>query len=345
MANTVRCFVSGSVYSLFLSFLLHVLLINASPTAVVLTERNGPSFPTFPQNLQGRIQKGQYLKKLFPLNEQTATLFNGGKTVASPFKDPSALKLNGWTRYIYWFPYTKNTGDPEPRLKWPDPVVPPGYRLSVSPTPTYGPELDEAFADKRHPVDQTKGASYTYRHDKKFGPKKEKATFSSYSNVLVPASGAFIFDLDSSPKFSKEAWNLGNVPELQKVSDIAFFQWIDACRAKNVDPKALKLMFISHVANYETYSLVKDVLFYTGYTRVPPFAEKIVFSMESLQGQAILGSVWGSALSFMLIQHKKELGLKKITEVAIWGLRNGFNLPTNDELVGTMEMRFIVEDA
>ncbi|KAK2028607.1 hypothetical protein LX32DRAFT_719854 [Colletotrichum zoysiae] len=322
MANANRYFLSGSVRSFLLWFLLHVLLINASPTALVPTQRNGLSFPT---GFQGRIEKGRHLIKLFPLDEEKAAEFNEGVSVASTFKDPSALKLNGWSRYIYWFPFKKNTGDP----------------------PGYDHDLDNAFADSKYPVDQTKAGVYHYRHDRKFGKnKKKKPTYSSYANVHVPASGAIIFDSDFSPETRQKEYGLGDVPELHRLSDVAFFQWMDACKAKNVDPKSLKVMFVSHVINLETYNIVVDALLTDWHRMMPSFANKVVFSMETKQGQAILGSKWGSALSWMLIQHKKELGLKKIKEVAVWGLRNGFVLPEkSDLLVGTLEMRFVVEDA
>ncbi|KAK2056645.1 hypothetical protein LY76DRAFT_659246 [Colletotrichum caudatum] len=345
MAKSNRYFVLGSVRSLFLWFLLHVLLINASPTALVPTERRASAFPKFAPGYNGRIEKGQYFNKLFPLNEEKAAEFNGGVTVASPFKDPSALKSNGWTRYIYWYPFKKNTGDP--RSPWRPKYIDRAWRLGlrISKSPEYGHDLDNAFAERAHPVDQREAATYTYRHDRKFD-KNKKPTYSHYANVHVPASGAIIFDNDFSPETFQKEWKLGDIPKLHRVSDVVFFQWIDACKTKNVDPKSLKVMFISHVLNPETYNIVVDALWSAGHRRMPNFANKVVFSMDTPEGQAILGSTWGSALSYMLIQHKKELGLKKITEVAVWGLRLGFTLPTErDRIVGTMEMRFVVEDA
>ncbi|KAK2008560.1 hypothetical protein LZ32DRAFT_631571 [Colletotrichum eremochloae] len=345
MANTFHRFALRSVCSSFLLFLLHVLLINASPIASVPTKQNELSFPTFDQSFQGRVEKGQYLKKLFPLDEEEATQFNGGVTVASRFKDPSVLKANGWTRYIYWFPYEKNTGDRPPRFRFLTPI-PEGFDLEIPKQPTYEHDLNNAFADTDHPVDKTKAGVYHYRHDRRFGTfKNKKPTFASNANVLVPASSAIIFDDDTSPEAMKKYWKLGSVPKLHRVSDIAFFQWMDACKAQNVNPKSLKLMFVSHVINYETYKVVVDALVETGHKRMPAYTDRIVFSMDSRQGQAILGSTWGSALSWMLIQHKKELGLKKITKVAVWGAKLGFPLPLSHGRVGTMEMKFIVEDA
>ncbi|KAK2035820.1 hypothetical protein LZ31DRAFT_485655 [Colletotrichum somersetense] len=352
MANANRYFLSGSVCSFFLWVLLHVLLTNASPTALVPTQRNGLNFPTFGPEYRGRVEKGQYFNKLFPLDEEKAAEFNGGVSVASPFKDPSALELNGWTRYIYWFPFRENTGDPQPNRKFK--FTDPAWRLGlkISKEPGYDMSLWNAFTASDHPVDRTKAGVYHYRHDRKFGitrkfgiERKMKPTYSSYANVHVPASGAIIFDNDTSPEAMKNELKLGDVPELHRLSDIAFFQWMDACRTKKVDPKSLKLMFVATVTNVETYNVVVDALLTAKYLWMPNFAQKVEFSMDTRQGQAILGSKWGSVLSWMLIQHKKELGLKKITKVAVWGLGDGFLLPTNGEVVGVLEMRFIVEDA
>ncbi|WQF90238.1 hypothetical protein CDEST_15252 [Colletotrichum destructivum] len=321
MANTPSSSLLGNIRYLLLFFLLHVLLINASPTAALVpTKRNGVRFLTFDQSYEGRVKKGQYFNKLFPLEDEKAA------------------------EYIFWYPYKKNTGDVQPLFKFTDSAVK-RLKLEILKVPEYGTDLDNAFADKYHQVDQTKAGVYNYRHDRKFGKDKKKPTMSSYSNVLVPASGAIIFVDNFSPTARNQEWNIGNVPELDKLSDIAFFQWIDACKTKNVDPKTLKLMFISHVVHDATYKIVVDALREAGHKRMPSYAKKIVFSMEAKQGQAILGSVWGSALSWMLIQHKTELGLKKITEVAVWGLRLGFALPETNTLVGSMNMRFTVKDA
>ncbi|KAF0316628.1 hypothetical protein K4K61_006620 [Colletotrichum sp. SAR11_59] len=348
MANAIHSFGSGSVRSLFLWFLLHVLLINASPTprdTIVLTKRARAPFPTFAQDYDGRVQKGQYLNDLFPLDDAKAAEYNGGASVASPYQDPSVLKPNGWTRYIFWYPFEQDSGDVEaPFGAVTDPAFD-NMGLSIDKTPGYDNNLDNAFADTDHPVDETEAGEYYYRHDREFGQGK-KPTMASYSNVLVPASGAFIFDEDYSPSFRKSDWGLGDVPDLDTMSDVAFFQWIDACKAKNIQPNTLKLIFVSHCTNQKTYDIVVEALKATKYNKVPSYADKAVFGMDTPEGQAILGTVWGSATSWMLIQHKKELGLKKIKEVAIWGLGNGFAFEEEPEgEVANLNMRFVVEDA
>ncbi|TDZ68244.1 hypothetical protein CTRI78_v002290 [Colletotrichum trifolii] len=239
MTNAVCSPVLGSVRSLFLLFLFHVLFTNASPTDLVHNERREVAFPNFDQGYEGRVRKGQYFNLLFPLDEGKAAEFNGGVTVASPFQDPSALKPNGWRRYIYWFPFEKNSGDAEPFFKFPSAAVR-RLKLEITKEPEYGTDLDKAFADADYPVDKTKAGVYHYRHDRKFDNGKKNPTMSSYSNVLVPASGAMIFVDDFSPTARQKEWKLGTVPALDKLSDVAFFQWIDACKAQMVDPKTLK---------------------------------------------------------------------------------------------------------
>ncbi|TEA20698.1 hypothetical protein C8034_v008138 [Colletotrichum sidae] len=350
MANTIHSFGSGSVRSLLLWLLLHVSLISASPTPTtrdtpVLVERARAKFPTFAPDYEGRVKKGQYLIDLFPLDDEKAAEYNGGDPVYSPYQDASALKPNGWTRYIFWYPHEEDTGDVEaPFGEVTDPAFD-GLGLAIDKTPGYDDNLDDAFGDKDHPVDQEQAGEYYYRHDREFGEGK-KPTMASYSNVVVPASGAFIFDEDFSPTARKRDWKQGDVPELDTMSDVAYFQWTDACKVKKVDPKALKLLFVSHVAHQGTWEIVRDALKEDKRPSVPNYANKAVFAMDSRQGQAILGSTWGSALSWMLIQHKKELGLKKITEVAVWGLGNGFGF--EDDVEGetaNLNLRFVVADA
>ncbi|KAL0943626.1 uncharacterized protein CTRU02_201513 [Colletotrichum truncatum] len=327
MANTIPSFGSASFRSLFWWLLLHVILIGASPTPNnVLTKRVRTEFREFANDYEGRVEKGQYLRDLFPLDDEKAAEYNGGKSVVSPFQDPVAVTRNGWSTYIFPYPF-----DQKGALD-----------------PSYGNILDAAFADKDLPVDQKESTVYYYMHNRRFlkdGQFKEQPTKAVYSNVVVPASGAFIFDENYSPKYRQGQLKEGDIPDLDTLSDIAYFQWRDGCQVKSVPTNSLKVIFRSHISHKGTYDYVVQALEEADYKRVPGWADKAVFSMESRQGQAILGTVHGSGTAWMLIQHKQALGLKKISEVAVFGHGTGFDFKQDPNgKYANLNLRFTIED-
>ncbi|GJD00298.1 WD domain-containing protein [Colletotrichum higginsianum] len=326
MANAIHSFGAGSLRSLFLLFLIHATLIGASPTLNnVLAERAKVKVPEFENNYEGRVKKGQYLSDLFSLSDEEAAKKNDGVSLASPFQDPVAVTRNGWVKYIFWYPF-----DQENALD-----------------PSYDNILDKAFEDKDLPVDKTESAVYYYWHNRIFFKDGDfrLPTKAMYSNVVVPASGAFIFDQNKSPTHRKGELKKGVVPDLDTLSDIAYFQWRDGCETKKLDPKGLKVIFRSHISHRGTYDIVVQALKDAKFEHVPGWDKKAVFSMDSREGQAILGTVHGSGTAWMLIQHKEALGLKKITEVAVFGHGDGFDFNNDPEKeYANLNLRFTIKD-
>ncbi|KAJ0382007.1 hypothetical protein COL922a_013411, partial [Colletotrichum nupharicola] len=58
-------------------------------------------------------------------------------------------------------------------------------------------------------------------------------------NVVNPSAGAFIFDENMSPRYVVKEYGLGTVPDMDTLSDFAFFEWLEGCQYKNLDPKDL----------------------------------------------------------------------------------------------------------
>ncbi|TQN67540.1 hypothetical protein CSHISOI_07912 [Colletotrichum shisoi] len=311
MANVIHPFGSGSFRSFFLLlFLLRAALISASPTpSDTLTRRAKIETPEFGQDYNGRVEKGQYLRDLFPLSNEEAAKKNKGVSLASPFQDPAAVVRNGWSKHVFWYPFDQKNALP----------------------PSFGDVLDKAFEDKDLPVNKTESAVYAYWHNKDFVKDDElrRPTRAIYSNVVVPASGAFIFDTNKSPTSKKSDLKKG----------------LDACETKKLDPKGLKVVFRSHVTHKGTYEIVLRALKDAKFGHVPRWDKKAVFSMDSREGQAILGTVHGSGAAWMLIQHKEALGLKKITEVAVFGHGSGFDFNGDSTTKhANLNLRFTIKD-
>ncbi|KAJ5001158.1 hypothetical protein K4K48_001686 [Colletotrichum sp. SAR 10_66] len=351
----------GSLGPKGLRFLLSLLfiqatVISASPTPTTggestnninslrepLSKRVQGQFPDFPSNYNGRVQKGAYLKSLFPLSDSAAKQQNSGVTVATPWQDPRAVERWGWTRQMTWAPFsTEDTGSDS------------GFDSDsedyeeFDTSPGFGNLLDVTFADPRYPVDPAENGLSTYMHANNFykrdGTSVGAATGASYQNVLNPRSGAIIFDRNFSPRFQIEKNGIGDVPDLEQLSDMVYFQWLDSCQAKGIHPSNVKLIYRSNVTYRPSFNVVLQALYNKGHQFVPGWNDRVILSMDTDEGLAILGSTHGAGAALFLIQHKAALGNKKITEVTVWGGTRGFAFNADPEYAG-LSLRFTVSD-
>ncbi|KAF4920847.1 hypothetical protein CGCVW01_v006511 [Colletotrichum viniferum] len=219
--------------------------------------------------------------------------------------------------------------------------------------------LSEAVGDSAFPVDEKNGAVYYYDYDKEFKQadgEMGQPSLGSYSNVVNPAAGALIFDVNMSPTYAVKEYGLGAVPDMDMLSDFAFFQWLLGCQAKKVDPKSLKVVFRAHITYGPTYNLVLQALKDAGQKRVPGWSDRATFKMGTREGDAILGSTHGAGTAWMLIQHEDVLGVKEITEAVVWGMvqpksladtpgpAEGFEFDA-DRGPSVLSIRFTIKDA
>ncbi|KAF4774530.1 hypothetical protein HER10_EVM0000644 [Colletotrichum scovillei] len=350
MSSTSHSFGASGLRLLLSWAVLQVALVGASPTPVArpdtlpypdeepLAKRVVGQFPSFPNDYSGRVQKGVYLRTLMPLSDAEATRHNRGVSVASPWQNQAAVEQWGWTREINWAPFNTNGGD-----EFSDGDDFDQFETS----PGFGNLMDDVFADPSHPVDPMENGLSTFLHANDFTLRDGswgEPSQASYQNVFNPRSGAIIFDRDFSPRYQIAESGAGDVPELEQLSDLAYFQWLDACAAKRVRPNNINLIFQSHITYVPSFNLIAQALYDAGYRRVPGWSERATFSMDSRPGLAILGSTHGAAPALFLIQHKATFGRKVITEVTVWGGASGFSFRANPE-VETLNLRFTVRDA
>ncbi|WQF89285.1 hypothetical protein CDEST_14299 [Colletotrichum destructivum] len=351
MSSPIPSFLQAMSGRLLLSLvLLHAVLVGASPMPAVEDDMKGtlPSidkplakrvqgqFPTFLNTFEGRVQKGRYFMSLMPLSDSAATERNRGVKVASPWQDPRWVEYWGWTRQMDWAPFgTEDIGDSSDDNF---------DQFEVS--PGFGNTLDNVFADPRYPVDPMEHALSTYKHEKRFYLRNKEVgdpTNAYYQNVLNPKSGAIIFDKNFSPRYEQAETGLGSIPELEQLSDIIYFQWLQACQKKGVHPSKIKLIYRAHVTYKPTFDIVMEALRQANYQSVPGWNERAIFPMDTIPGMAILGTTHGVGTALFLIQHKAILGTKKIAEVAVWGGDDGFAFDKHHD-ASTLSLRFTVTD-
>ncbi|KAK1994456.1 hypothetical protein LX36DRAFT_641445 [Colletotrichum falcatum] len=354
MDRTIDSLGPNSLRFFLLFLLLQTVIVSASPTLAAgdasndvptvpslqrkpLSKRAKGQFPDFPSDYNGRVQKGRYLKSLFPLGDAAATRRNNKHPVASPWQDPAQVQRWGWTREINWAPFGSADTDSESESdsEW-----------DFDAEPGFGNTLNNAFADPRYRVDPSENGLSTYKHSKPFylrDGKIGKPTEASYQNVVNPRSGALIFDRNFSPRYEVARSHTGTVPELEQLSDLAYFQWHEACQIKRVHPSSIRLIYRTHITYVNTFNIVSQALYRQGHKSVPGWNNRAVLSMESDEGLAILGSTHGAGAALFLIQHKAALGNKRITEVTVWGTYGGFQFDANP-LYASLNLRFTVSD-
>ncbi|KAH0423505.1 hypothetical protein CcaCcLH18_12131 [Colletotrichum camelliae] len=317
--------------------LLHAVLLTASPTPPPTLSKRARAFPDFAADYEGRVEKGEYLRTLMPVDNAGAKAANGGASVVSPFQDPAAAAQWGWSQYMWWYPYDND-----------DEVAPENLKF-----------LSEALSDQVFPINEKTGALSVYFHEHEFkqaNGEMGKPSEAIYSNIVNPAAGALIFDVNISPKHAVEKSGRGNVPDMDTLSDLAFFQWLIGCQAKKVDPKSLKVVFRAHITYWPTYFIVLQTLMRVGHKRVPGWDDRVTFKIGTREGDAILGSTHGAGTAWMLIQHKDVLGVKEITEAVVWGtvqpkneadklgLAKGFEFD-EDRASSVLNIRFTINNA
>jgi glucokinase len=102
------------------------------------------------------------------------------------------------------------------------------------------------------------------------------------------------------------------LPPLQNWSDVTFLQW-NHLTAGN--PGALKYVWRVNIFNAETYAIVKEAL-KRKYDEEPSTLGRL-FSVDDEEGKAILGTVHGSGVAYLLAQHKEQMGLKVVKGVYV----------------------------
>jgi glucokinase len=103
------------------------------------------------------------------------------------------------------------------------------------------------------------------------------------------------------------------LPPLQNWSDVTFLQW-NHITARN--PGALKYVWRVNIFNADTYAIVKEAL-KRKYNEEPSTLGR-AFSMDDEEGKAVLGTVHGAGVAYLLAQHKKQMGLKTVRGVYVF---------------------------
>ncbi|KAK4546125.1 hypothetical protein LTR36_002262 [Oleoguttula mirabilis] len=160
--------------------------------------------------------------------------------------------------------------------------------------------------------------------------KQYWATHGDYTNVYNPRQGVIIANFNFGP-----AHQIGEEPDLKEQhpdivppplkqwSDVAFLEYQAECQAQNHDMKNLKYIFRYGCQNYDT-SYVVDAIFDPDQAnpdnveQAPLWSQRKVYTLDTEQGKALLGTPNGNGIAWFLIQHRQQLGQKRVKSVSIF---------------------------
>lgn len=140
--------------------------------------------------------------------------------------------------------------------------------------------------------------------------------------IGVNAAGGAVFALNrkASPKAARELWRrkpeTAELPHLRSASNISWAVWNRAVSSTpGTDVKHVRYFVNMMIINRETNQHIRRALS----SLTPPLEEVLgwpgtEFSMESEEGQALLGSPVGRWAGYFLMQHKRQLGGSKWIE-------------------------------
>jgi hypothetical protein len=150
--------------------------------------------------------------------------------------------------------------------------------------------------------------------------------------IGVNAAGGAVFAIGimSAARSARRVWGVDpkadELPHIRTVSDIAWAFWNRAAAGNIQD---IKYFFVTMIINPETNRHIRRAL----KTLNPPKEEVdgwpgVDFDMESVAGQALLGSPVGRWAGYFLVQHKRQLGGNKhVSKVRVFKSEKPGSLP------------------
>ncbi|KAF4949824.1 hypothetical protein FGADI_8621 [Fusarium gaditjirri] len=219
-----------------------------------------------------------------------------------------------------------------------------GWEIEGDPQPSFKDHLDEALAalgvsdGLRHQSwMHTSGGiiSTTSPGDLASGTSGQD-TGAYFRNSFAVSPGVIIADVN----YAVSAATGGNdgkmtVTHVKKWSDATWMQWDRVCTEADSDVGDLKYIIRSKIANYITLEIILRAIL-SRHDRNPrrnkktigTWRNKISFTAAKDKDEfpAILGSPNGAGAAFMLINHKKRLGVKTIKRIDIFVPEGSFEV-------------------
>ncbi|KAF5627856.1 hypothetical protein F25303_10608 [Fusarium sp. NRRL 25303] len=239
-----------------------------------------------------------------------------------------------------------------------------GWEIEADPQPSFKDYLNEALtalgvSDDLHHQSwmHTSGGiiSTTNPGDLASGTSG-KDTGAYFRNSFAVNPGVIIADVNYAVSATGNDDGKKPVTHVKKWSDATWMQWDRVCTEADGDVKDLKYFIRSKIANYATLEIILRAIL-SRHERNPrrnkntigTWKNKITFTSakDKEEFPAILGSPNGAGAAFMLINHKKRLGVKTIKRIDVFVPEGSFEVTEtevgeNHEQWNVMMLMYIV---
>ncbi|KAK1070290.1 hypothetical protein LTR74_004206 [Friedmanniomyces endolithicus] len=147
-------------------------------------------------------------------------------------------------------------------------------------------------------------------------------TKANYENQFNTVSGLLLSVLNYSPAFMVKEYGFpGPPPPLNRLSDVLWFQWVDACQTSGQSVGNIRYFFRHRIADSISTSIMNFVDTIPG-EEVREYPGKDYYmDAEDQNGEiakAFLGSSNGHAVAFFLAQHEHLIGKRLTVEKVRW---------------------------
>lgn len=112
-------------------------------------------------------------------------------------------------------------------------------------------------------------------------------------------------------------------PPMSHLSDLAFLDWQRACNTYGADMKGLTHVFIPVIIAQLAKEMVQEIYRQRGqsikeFADLPMFEDRLCFPPNSNVGQALMSLVQLQGIAWLLLQHRRQLGLKRMRQTCIF---------------------------
>lgn len=154
----------------------------------------------------------------------------------------------------------------------------------------------------------------------------------AYQNTVFPESGLFIANQNYGPEYMRQQLGItaaeAPTPPMSRFSDFAFLQWDEVCRASsNCQP--IKYFLRHHVVYEPSFDVARQALRNRNLATIPTWANRETFTPDDEDDDGffgILAGAHGSGAAYFLLQHKAQLGLRKVSSITVWAVNGGHSV-------------------
>ncbi|KAI8933919.1 hypothetical protein NX059_009612 [Plenodomus lindquistii] len=278
-----------------------------------------PNEVATPAEIQEFASKGNRMRCLLDMTDALA-----GKEWPDPLGRTPASASSPWTirdfRTWYWFEseyaqdncYFGGAADIGPALE--------GLGLNIHPKDQGGDTICYSIEHVDDNDKNSEGEAEPEMQQYHVGGKEYTATGAYYRFGINHKSGAIIGRMSESPYYAAETnWdrtpNIDELPALRLGSDIVHAYWLK----DNPSPQNLRYYFATNIQNADTLAMIASVLKTKGIHDDIPLWPGVEVHYEEPEFEMLLGTPIGRKLGFLLLQHKADLGIKRVTEIVVFG--------------------------